>query len=47
MGIEIKEEEINQRALDEDYVGKKTIQYVASATMNIEMHEDIIETQLY
>ncbi len=37
-GVELKETEIKAMALDEDYLGEKTIQYIASATMNIELH---------
>ena len=37
VGIELKESEIEAKAIDEDYVGEKTIQYVASASMNIEV----------
>ncbi len=38
-GIELKETEIESKAIDEDYVGQKQIQYVASATMFIELDE--------
>lgn len=47
MGIEIKQDELEQRALDEDYLGEKIIQYVASATMNIEMDEDGTKIKSY
>jgi len=47
MGIELKQEEVEQRAKDEDYVGQKSIQYVASATMNIEINSDGTKIKSY
>ena len=36
-GVELKEAELEIKANDEDYLAENTIQYVASATMNIEL----------
>ena len=40
LGIELKQSELDERAKDEDYLGEKVIQYIASATMNIEIEQD-------
>ena len=46
-GIELKETEVKAMALDEDFVGEKTIQYVASATMHIELHKSGTKIRTY
>ncbi len=46
-GFELKETEIKVRAFDENFVGKKTLQYVASATMNILLHESGTKIRTY
>ncbi len=46
-GVELKETEIKAMALDEDYLGEKTIQYVASATMNIELDKSGTKIKSY
>ena len=37
-GIVLDANEIESKAIDEDYVGEKSLQYVASATMSIRLH---------
>jgi len=46
-GFDLTEQEVEQKALDEDYVGKKTIQYVASSTMNIELDKSGTKIKSY
>ena len=46
-GLEVKETEIESKALDEDYVGEKTIQYVASATMDIQLDKSGTKIKSY
>ena len=46
-GFELKETEIKAIALDENFVGKKTLQYIASATMNIELDDSGTKIKSY
>ena len=46
-GIELKETEIKAKALDEDFVGEKALQYVPAATMNIELHQSGTKIKSY
>ena len=46
-GIELKELELETKALDENYVGEKTLQYIASTTMDIELDESGTKIKSY
>ena len=46
-GIELKEAELEIKANDEDYLAENTIQYVASATMNIELDQSGTKIKSY
>ena len=46
-GINLTDTEIKARALDEDFLGKKTIQYIASSTMNIELDKSGTKIKSY
>lgn len=46
-GVTLTKEELDEKAKDEDYLGEKTIQYIASATMNIEIDEDGTKIKSY
>ena len=46
-GINLSETEIKARALDEDFLGEKTIQYIASSTMNIELDKSGTKIKSY
>ncbi len=46
-GIALNDTELKQKAKDEDFVGEKTLQYVPSATMNIQLHENGTKIKSY